>query len=155
MDYEDRILACKKIHEKANSFRGPFLNRAAVIDEKISAMLANMFPSEDKRHPFTKRSLEKKRQMLFKKIQENCSWYWNENKQHLEPLEEIIKFRNTLAHSVPDLTEEALERPIGDGVVFAGWNKGKPVTDTYFNEAVVKTTMVISCLSDINRLLSF
>jgi Mg2+ and Co2+ transporter CorA len=153
MDYEDRVLACKKIHEKANSFRGLFLNRVAVIEEKISTMLTNMLPLEDKRRPFAKRPLEKKRQILFKKIQDDYSWYWNENKRHLEPLEEIIKFRNKLAHSVLDVTEQTLERPIADGVGFAGWERGKPVTDAYFNETIVKTTMIISCLSDIGKFL--
>ena len=95
------------------------------------------------------------KKLLFEIIKKDYPNYWSENKKHLEPLTEIIEFRNQLAHSMLDVSEDALKRPISEGVGFIDWNNGSPVTDLYFNDFTVKTAMVIGCLSDISRLLPY
>jgi len=161
MNPVDLMSANRKIHEKANFYRGLFLNRVAVIDSTISTMLANYFCPTDKRKwqllrsKALSNSIQRKKELLFEIVQKDYPDYWNDHKEHLEPLTEIIKFRNQLAHSMLDTSEDALKRPLAEGVGFLDWNNGSPVTDLYFDEFVVKTTMVLSCLSDITTLLPY
>ena len=135
----EKMTACHKIHEIADRFRGKFLNRIAVIENEISEILAILFPDGK----FSQKTLEQKRNALFKIIKTDYPNYWNANKEHLEPLKDLIRFRNQLAHSILDVSETALSRPLVQGVAFVGWNNGKPVTDSEFDEFLVKTTMVL------------
>ena len=54
-----------------------------------------------------------------------------------------------------DVSDEALSRPIEEGVGFVQWKKGKPITDREFENLEVRANMVISTLSDIKNLLPF
>ena len=161
MDYDVRVMSCQKIHEKANSMRGRFLNHVAVIDITITALLAVYFcpVDERKRHLLRYRvlsnSIQKKKSVLLEIIKIDYPNYWIENKAHLEALTEIIEFRNCLAHSALDLSEIALVRPLNDGIGFLNWKNGSPVVDAEFNEFLVKANMFSGCLADIERLLPF
>jgi len=66
-----------------------------------------------------------------------------------------MQFRNKLAHSVVDVSDLALSRPLKEGVGFVDWKAGEPITDLAFEEWEVKTSMVSSCLSEIKRLLPY
>lgn len=88
-------------------------------------------------------------------MQDRYEGYWVENKAILRGLAEIQHFRNRLAHSVIDVSDEALSRPISDGVGFIQWKKGEPVTDGEFDEYIVRANMISSALTDIRELLRF
>ena len=71
----------------------------------------------------------------------------------MKNLDGIMSFRNKLAHSVVDVSDSALARPLEKGVGFVDWNAGDPITDEQFQEWEVKTNMGHSCLIDVKRLL--
>lgn len=71
----------------------------------------------------------------------------------LSAFQKILEFRNKLAHSIVDLSDEALARPIEEGIGFTDWEKGRPITEQEFNDWEVKANMIYSCLKDIKRLL--
>jgi len=141
--------------------RGRFLNHVAVIDITIAALLAEYFCPIDlrKRQLLRDRvlsnSIQRKKSVLLDIIKSDYPTYWSENKAHLEALTEVIEFRNCLAHSALDVSETALERDLSEGVGFLDWKNGSPVTDTEFNEFLVKVNMFSGCLADIERLLPF
>ena len=152
--------AAKKLHDKARYFRGRFLNSVAVIEREIAVILTEYFCTEDqnKRKLFfekitEKLSLQKKKEILLDIVKNDYPKYWEEDKEILINLQIIQEFRNKLAHSVIDVSDEALLRPIEEGVGFVQWRKGEPITDREFEYLEVKANMVISILSDVKRLL--
>lgn len=70
-------------------------------------------------------------------------------------MQNIQEFRNKLAHSVVDVSDEALARPLDEGVGFVQWKKGTPITENEFQDWEVRTSMVNSKLSEIKRLLPY
>lgn len=54
-----------------------------------------------------------------------------------------------------DVSDEALARPIEEGVGFIQWGKDRPITDSEFEDWEVRANMVSSTLSDIKRLLPY
>ncbi len=160
--YKNKMDASKELHERARYLRGRFLNSVAVIEHKIAVMLTEYFCTEDenKREIFfykvaEKFSLQKKKEILIELVKADYPKYWEENKEFLKSLQKIQEFRNKLAHSIVDTSEEALNRPLEEGVGFVQWNKSVPVTDEEFQEWEVKANMLSSTLSDIKRLLPF
>jgi hypothetical protein len=165
MDIEkSKIRACKQIHERARHIRGRFLNSVAVIEREIALILTDYFctSDEDKRKLFFTDvinahffSLNSKKDVLVKIVKNDYPRYWKKNMATLKALDEIMRFRNKLAHSIVDVTERALARPIEEGIGFIEWKDGEPVTEKDFNEWETNTNMVLSCLSDIKRLLPY
>lgn len=102
-----------------------------------------------------KLSLQKKKEILIDIVKADYPRYWEENKDFLNNLNQIQEFRNKLAHSVLDVSDEALIRPLEEGIGFVQWKKGTPVTLDEFQEWEVKANMLSSKLSDIKRLLPF
>ncbi len=164
MDEGERITAAQKIHEHARYLRGRFLNSVAVIERDIALILTDYFctPDPDKRAlffgsvataPFF--TLRVKKDVLIAIVKKDYPRYWDENREILKNLDQIMGSRNKLAHSVVDVSEAALARPLGDGVGFVDWNAGRPITDAEFEEWEVKANMVSSCLMDVKRLLPF
>lgn len=160
----ERTRAAEKIHEKARYLRGRFLNSVAVIERDIALILTDYFCTvdEEKRKLFFKRiatghffSLKVKKDVLFEIVRSDYPSYWKENKEELKYLDKIIEFRNKLAHSIVDVSDEALSRPLEHGIGFVEWNTGKPVTDEEFEDWELKTTTVLECLSGIRMLLPF
>ena len=159
---KQKVAAAQKVHEKARYLRGSFLNSVAVIERDIAVILTEYFCTEDevKRNLFFdkvagKFSLNKKREILIDIVKKDYPRYWEEHKQFLIDLQSIQEFRNKLAHSVVDVSDEALLRPIEEGVGFVQWMKGKPVTDQEFERWEVKTNMISTVLIEIRRLLPF
>lgn len=161
-EYNNKFDAARKLHEKARYLRGRFLNSVAVIERKIAVILTEYFCTidENKRELFfekvaEKMSLQRKKEVLIEIVKSDYPRYWEENKQFLVSLQQIQEFRNKLAHSVLDVSDEALERPLDEGVGFVQWEKGVPVTDKEFQKWEVKANMLISTLSGIKQLLPF
>ncbi len=161
-EYKKKFVAVGKIHEKARYLRGRFLNSVAVIERDIAVILTEYLCTEDefKRDLFFNKvagkfSLNKKKEILIEIVKNDYPRYWEEHKQFLIDLQSIQEFRNKLAHSVVDISDEALGRSIEEGVGFVQWKKGEPVTDKEFEDWEVRANMVGSVLSDIKRLLPF
>lgn len=161
-EYLAKRRASEKLHERARYLRGRFLNSVAVIERDIASIITEYFCTTDeaKQELFfskvaEKLSLQKKKEILVAIVKKDYPRYWEENKCFLDSLQQIQEFRNKLAHSVLDVSEEALARPLEEGVGFVQWKKGEPVTDQEFEEWEVKAKMLSSTLADIKRLLPF
>ena len=162
IEYDEKRAAAEKLHEKARYLRGRFLNSVAVIERDIAAILTEYFCTidEEKRELFftkvaEKLSLQKKKEILIEIVKVDYPRYWEEDKEFLISLQDIQEFRNKLAHSVLDVSDEALARPLDEGVGFVQGKKGSPITDKEFQEWEVKVNMLRSTLIDIKRLLPF
>lgn len=164
MPTQEQIKAAMKIHERVRYLRGRFLNFIAVIERDIALILTDYFCTSDpeKRELFFKNivtasyfSLSVKKDVLVKIVKKDYPKYWEEHSQTLKALNEIMEFRNKLAHSVVDVSDEALTRPLEEGVGLIDWKAGKPITDKEFEEWEVKTNMISGCLNDIKQLLPF
>lgn len=161
-EYRKKVRACEKIHEKARYLRGRFLNSVAVIERDIAMILTEYFCTEDeeKRDIFFtnvagRLSLNLKKEILIEIVKKDYPRYWDEHGQFLRDLKNIQEFRNKLAHSVVDVSEMALARPLDIGVGFVQWKQGQPITDQEFEDWEVRANMIHSTLSDIKRLLPF
>jgi hypothetical protein len=159
---EDKYKAARRLHEQARQYRGRFLNSVACIEHDLARLLTDYLcsPDESKRILFyenvaTKFSLEEKKRLLLKIVEADYPNYWEEHEGILKSLSEIQTFRNKLAHSIIDVSDEALARPLDQGVGFVQWQKAKPVTEREFEEWDVKAGMVLSCLKEIQTLLPF
>lgn len=160
MDEKHRTVS--QLHKKARYMRGRFLNSVAVIERDIALILTEYFCTEDenKRELFfckvaEKLSLQKKKEILIALVKKDYPRYWDEHKQFLKDLQNIQEFRNKLAHSIIDVSEDALSRPIDEGIGFVQWAKGEPITDREFEEWGVRANMLGSTLSGIKRLLPY
>ena len=156
-----KIAASLKVHERARYIRGRFLNSVACIERKIALILTNYFCTSDeiKREIFFEEvvtaqffSLNSRKEVLVKIVKKDYPWYWDKNKEVLKNLDEIMSFRNKLAHSVVDVSDQALKRPLKQGIGFIEWRDGEPITDAEFQDWDVKANMVLSLLNDIERL---
>lgn len=161
-DYEERVKASKKLHERARYLRGRFLNSVAVIERDLAAILTEYFCRDDdeKRELFftkvaEKLSLQKKKEILIEIVKSDYPRYWDGNKARLNDLAEIQEFRNKLAHSVVDVSDEALKRPLEEGVGFVQWKQGKPITDREFEDFEVRANGILDAIGDIKKLLPF
>ena len=100
-------------------------------------------------------SLQNKKEILMDIVKNDYPGYWVEKKEILTYLQDIQELRNTLAHSIIDVSDDALSRPIEEGVGFIQWRKGKPITNIEFEDFEARAGTVISTLSDIKQLLPF
>jgi hypothetical protein len=153
---EKRITAAQRIHERARYFRGRFLNHVAVIERDIALILTNLVSTTDATQRVRSRApLAANKTVLLEVVERDYPRYWEQNKEVLSWLDDIIAFRNKLAHSVVDVSERALSRPIESGIGFVDWNDGTPITDQQSEDWEVKANMVSTCLEEIKRLLPF
>jgi hypothetical protein len=159
-EYRNKVAAAKRLHEKARYLRGRFLNSVAVIERDIAVILTGYFCTEDEEKRilfFTKvaekLSLQRKKEIRVDIVKNDYPRYWEEHKQFFMDLQNIQELRNKLAHSIVDVSDEALSRPIYEGVGFVQWEKGEPITDAEFEDWEVRANMLVSTLSDIKRLL--
>jgi hypothetical protein len=136
----------------------------AVIEREIALILTDYFctSDEEKRKLFFTDvvnahffSLNSKKEVLVKIVKSDYPRYWNENIATLKALDEIMRFRNKLAHSVVDVSDLAITRPLEEGIGFVEWKDGEPITEKDFQDWDVKTNMVLTCLLEIKRLLPF
>lgn len=161
-EYTNKRQAAERLHERARYMRGRFVNSVAVIEREIAVILTEYFCTEDesKREIFFQNvaqrlSLQRKKEILVEIVKRDYPRFWEKNKEFLIDLQKIQEFRNTLAHSVLDVSDEALLRPPEEGVVFIQWGVGVPVAGEEFEDWEVRANMLSSTLSDIKRLLPF
>lgn len=154
--------AAEQLHERARQFRGRFLNHMAVIERSIALLLTYYFCTEDssKQAIFfgsiaSAMSLNAKRSVLIEIVKKDYPRYWDEHSQFLSDLQRLQEFRNKLAHSVVDVSDAALARPLELGVGFVQWKAGEPITETEFDDWVVRANMVLGTLDEIKMLLPF
>ncbi len=161
---KEQFMACKRIHERARYLRGSFLNSVACIERHIALILTDYFCTSDeaKRKLFFTDvvnahffSLNSKKEILVRIVKKDYPRFWDEKRDTLKALDEIMRFRNKLAHSVVDVSERALSRPLEEGIGFVEWKEGEPITEEYFQALDLKATMVLGCLLEIKRLLPF
>ncbi|MDQ3287743.1 MAG: hypothetical protein M3Q42_05665 [Pseudomonadota bacterium] len=157
---DDRFKSAGRIHERARDFRGRFLNHLAVIERDIALLLTDYFCTEDplKQELFFGRiacrmSLEQKRTLLTEIVKQDYPRYWDQNGQFLKDLKHLQELRNKLAHSIVDVSNAALDRPIEQGVGFVQWNEGSPITETELDQWCARANMVSGTLAEIKRLL--
>jgi len=158
----ENFAAAQKLHALAREFRGRFLNHLAVIEHDIAKLLTEYFCTSDtfKQELFFERvacrlSLEQKRVLLVDLVKNDYPRYWEENSSFINDLKELQEFRNKLAHSILDVSDETLSRPLEEGISFVQWKKGAPITEREFDEWCARANMVSSTLTDIKRLLPF
>lgn len=152
----------EQLHERARQFRGRFLNHMANIERDIALLLTRYFCTDDssKQSIFfdciaSAMSLNAKRTVLIEIVKKDYPRYWEEHSQFLLDLRHLQEFRNKLAHSVVDVSDSALARPLELGVGFVQWKAGDPITEQQFDEWVVRADMVLGTLDEIKRLLPF
>lgn len=161
MTYEERIRSAGRIHERARYLRGSFLNSVAVGEREIAHILTDYFctSSDQAKKTFcyenlvTVLSLQRKKNLLIKILKKDYPRYWERNAEIMTELDKVQEFRNKLAHSVVDVSDEALARPIEQGIGFVDWDDGAPITERAFQDWEVKVNMVNTCLVEIKRLL--
>lgn len=158
----DNFVAAEKLHARAREYRGRFLNHIAVIERDIALLLTEYFCTTDtsKQELFfgrvaCKMSLEEKRNLLIEILKVDYPGYWRENADFLKDIQELQMFRNKLAHSVLDVSNEALARPLEAGVGFIQWKNGSPIPEHELDDWCVRANMVSGALSDIKRLLPY
>jgi len=158
----DNDAVAKQLHALAREFRGRFLNTVAVIEHDLAELLTEYFCTSDefKQKLFFERvacqmSLEKKRNLLIEILKNDYPLYWAENDDVLKDLQEIQTFRNKLAHSTLDVSDESLARPLEEGIGFIQWKQGVPITQAEFDNWCVRANMIYSTLSEIKMLLPY
>lgn len=159
---EDRFKSAGRIHARAREFRGRFLNILAVIERDIALLLTGYFCTEDplKQELFFDRvachmSLEQKRKLLVEIVEQDYPRYWDNNRKLLQDIQKLQELRNKLAHSIVDVSDQALDRPFEQGIGFVQWKGGTPITEQEFDEWCARANTVASALGDIKRLLPF
>lgn len=152
----------EKIHEKAREYRGRFLNTVACIEREMGFLITELFCRQElelQKFFFSNLvmnlTLQKKKEIVFRFCKQYEPGFWEDEKEFLTKLDDVQTFRNKLAHSVVDVSENALNRPIKEGVGFVQWKGGEPLTDQSFYEMNALASTIHSSLSDLRRLLSF
>lgn len=94
--YKQKVVAAKRLHEKARYLRGRFLNSVAVIERDIAAIITEYFCTTDeaKRELFfikvaEKLSLQKKKEILIEIVKADYPRYWGKNKEFLNSPQKI------------------------------------------------------------------
>jgi hypothetical protein len=160
--FRAKVRNAQLIHEKARQFRGRFLNSMAVIEYELSAILVEYFcrADEEKRELFStdvvgRMTFEAKRALVSVIVKGDYPRYFEENRALINDLQEFQALRNKLAHSVVDVSEAALARPLTDGIGFIQWKNAQPITEIEFNDWDARATTSYGLLRDIRQLLPF
>ncbi len=164
MSYDEKYVAARAIHARAREMRGSFLNLVACIEKRMANLLTEYFCRDC---PHKKKlffdgivtasffGLRAKRNILVRILKQDYPRYWDREQEHFKEFDDVANFRNRLAHCVLDVSEEALTRPIAEGVAFVDRDDCSPITERDFNNLEVKANMILGCLTDIERLLPY
>jgi hypothetical protein len=158
--YPAKVQAAKAIHERARQFRGRFLNSIAVIDHEICQFLTEYFCQNDdkKRELFftdiaARMTSESRRVLLTNIVKQDYPETWGEYKSLIQDLKLYQEFRNKLSHSMIDVSDAALARPLKDGIGFIQWKDAQPITEEEFNDWDARAATSYGILSDLKRML--
>jgi len=151
----------KYTRKRVNS-EAVFLNLLAVIERDIALLLTGYFCTEDplKQELFFDRiacrmSLEQKRILLAEIVKEDYPRYWERNGKFLLDLQQLQELRNKLAHSIVDVSDQALKRPLEEGIGFVQWKGGTPITEQELDQWCARANMLLGTLAEIKSLLPF
>jgi hypothetical protein len=115
MTYEEKIQSSMRLHEYVRNWRGQLINSVSVIDLQLALIISKFFAKEERFLLFfsevaTSQSMtfSKKREMMRIIFQQDPLLETDKDRNLLKELQEIGTFRNILAHSVLDVSEEAL-----------------------------------------------
>ena len=145
-EHDREVALARKLHERARYLRGRFLNSVAVIEHDIAVILTRYFCTDDE---------IKKELFLLEILKKDYPRYWQQHKDTLSDLQQIQEFRNKLAHSIVDVSDDALHRPLERGVGFVQWKQGAPIPDEEFQRWEERASRIIEILIGIKRLLPF
>jgi len=131
MEYDQKVALAKRMHAYARDWRGRVLNTAAVIERDIALIIAHYFCTDEKKlfffsevatsHFFSFRS----KIMILKKILKKDYQFFLENCPNLlGNLEKVKNYRNVIAHSTLDVTDDALKRKPEKGIGFIRYQDG-------------------------------
>jgi hypothetical protein len=157
-----KVRSASLIHEKARQFRGRFLNSMAVIDYELSAILTEYFCRNDdeKRELFStdivgRMTFGAKRALITEIVKKDYPRFWDENQSLIKDLEQFQTLRNKLAHSIVDVSESALARPLVDGIGFVQWKNSQPITEQEFDDWDARAATSYGILRDMKQMLQF
>lgn len=158
----EKIKVCQDIHEKARYLRGRFLNTIAVIEHELSIILTEYFCRDDERkielfssQIIRRMSLEKKLNLLKSIVKQDYPQYYESNKNIFSTFGEVKEFRDSLAHSIVDVSDPALERGIEEGIGFILWKDSKPISDIDFNDWELKSNQIYTMIREVKELLPY
>jgi hypothetical protein len=161
----EKVAKVQHLHERVRQLRGRLLNTLAVIDVRVSRLLAAYFCHNDDRRNLafsevfvSRLRLEYKARLLEKIVKKEFSWYLERHTPNVfKDLHEVREFRNTLAHATVDVSEEALAKDPAKEVGFVyykdGQRKVKLVTAEIATEIQVRANMVSTSLMELGTLL--
>ena len=162
---ERKIAQAQRLHEVVRQIRGRLLNSVAVIDVDVSRLLAAYFCYDDKRRDLALSEvfvrplqLRHKVGLLKKVLEKDFSWYLEKNSQAMfKDLETLMKFRNRLAHSTVDVSDEALGKDPKEEVGFVFYSDGQrhvqKVTPQIVDDLQVKANMTHSRMIELGKIL--
>ena len=157
----ENIRKGQMIHEQAKFLRGRFLNFVAVIEYDMAEIITDYFcqKDEDKHELFfnniaSNMSLYQKKKIIINIIKIEAPDYYTKNKEIIDDIQSIQEFRNKLAHSMVDVSETTIDRPLEEGIGFIQWKKGEPITESIFNDWEIRAGQILSMLTDIKRILN-
>ena len=123
----------EKLHKLSQSIRGAFLDQAIAVEMLCSDIIAQHFcPEVEKRYMFFSLVLSggslsfSSKTRIFRSIMKMCYPDLLEKFPELKvSLEKIRKFRNRIAHSMLDSSEEFLDRGYEDRIRVEFYKEGK------------------------------
>lgn len=152
-----------KIFELDKSIRGPFLIQAIAVDEIVSDIISQYFcPDVEKRHLFFSLiinggdlAFSDKINIFDKMLQLVYPDLANQHDGIKDRLDKIRKFRNRLAHAMPDTSEEYLLKKYQDRIRLVYFEDGARKQQELFindtNKRLGECTKVIEELTQIQR----
>jgi hypothetical protein len=165
MTHADKMREATRIHTAASEIRGRILNAAAVVDLLISKLLAGYFSQYESKYSlllsdvFTAHymGLRTKSNLLKKIVKMEFQDYLKHYPNAFEDLDELMNFRNKLAHATIDVTESALNNgpDIKVGFVFFqdGERRVTKISPQMATHHEVKAKMLYEDLSALESIL--
>jgi hypothetical protein len=145
MERDGKIRLAQRLHSYVRDWRGRVLNTVAVIERDIALLISSYFCEEEKKYFFFSEvatshffSFRSKINILKKILKKDYQFCLDQNPDFFREIERVIEFRNLIAHSPIDTSDEALERDPKEGVGFVSYSDGvksiKVITEAGFNE---------------------
>jgi len=94
-------------------------------------------------------SSEGRRVLLTNIVKQDYPEIWEEYKSLIQDLKQYQEFRNKLAHSMIDVSDAALARPLKDGIGFIQWKDAHPITEEEFNDWDARAATSYGILCDL------
>jgi hypothetical protein len=156
MTYEEKIQSAARLHTYVTNWRGRLINSVSVIDLQLALVISKFFGKEIA--AIQSKTFSKKREMLRVIFQQDPLLETDKDRNLINELKAIGSFRNILAHSVLDVSYEALAKSPKDGVGFISYKGGQKkinsVTEADFNDWNGRIGTVASLIGDTMRIMN-